>query len=332
MRFVRLLLLVAVAVTIWLVYIREPEKHPELPGKAAPAKSFVAPLPDDLKGRPVEMLWGYPKIELRSGVKKGLLQMRSVRGDGFYALYGTLECRSESPIVVAIEPGTLFQPKAPADPEMVVTAQRIEPMHPGETSGISLRAAAVTMGKAAPQDTSVFELSATPAAGDLAKLLQLPELGSSGVKQFAIWTVTQNPARGDYASIPVYGAPDRKPGQEDFESIRDLLQKAGIGSAPYRALAGTVARPVASAPAPAQAPARGPLIPERDWTNKQGQTLRAELVSASLNASGLFEGIFRRPNGEEFAFPIGRLSEGDVQLVRQTMIEQGLYQPGAKSP
>lgn len=338
MRLLRFLCLLAILIAMAAFFLRELGKRPsvpvaEHPAKAAtPARTLISPLPEGLNGKPVEMLWGYPKIELRSGVKKGLLQVRSVRGDGFSALYGTLECRSNSPIVVAIEPGTRFHPQSAAEPEMVVTAQRIEPMQPGESMGISLHVAAVNMGKAVPGDGSVFELSDVSAPGDLVKLLQLPELAGSGVKQFAIWTITENPEREGYAGIPVYGAPDRKPAKQDFEAIRDLFQMAGIALADYRALAGMPAGPVSAAGSVSAAPAssRKPLIAEREWTNKQGQKLRAELVSASLNASGLFEGTFRRPSGEEFSFPIGRLSDADVQLVRQAMIDQGLYRPGAK--
>jgi hypothetical protein len=161
--------------------------------------------------------------------------------------------------------------------------------------------------------------------------VSLPEFGTSGVKQFAIWTVTDNPERRAYAGIPTLGGPDRFPSEADIGYIRALFLQAGISPGAYRAIG---PGPATSEPrlAKASSSPSAPLIPNREWTDKRGRKLQAELLTATLNPQGLFEGTFRRPSGEEFTCRIGMLAEQDVALVKETLTAKGLFKPGKGNP
>jgi hypothetical protein len=54
------------------------------------------------------------------------------------------------------------------------------------------------------------------------------------------------------------------------------------------------------------------LVEERDWTNTDGKTLKAALVSVT---SG--KGFFKRSNGRTFTYEIAKLSEADQKLIEE---------------
>jgi hypothetical protein len=60
---------------------------------------------------------------------------------------------------------------------------------------------------------------------------------SARVKQFAIWTITDNPERGGYMGISTgflpYGS---GPDDDEIEAIRTLFISAGISTGKYQAL------------------------------------------------------------------------------------------------
>jgi hypothetical protein len=72
---------------------------------------------------------------------------------------------------------------------------------------------------------------------DLLKLLGLSDFQDETfrVQQFAIWTITDNPARDGYVGLGrfVYGT---GPEDEEIERIRILFERAGISIDKYRAL------------------------------------------------------------------------------------------------
>jgi hypothetical protein len=55
------------------------------------------------------------------------------------------------------------------------------------------------------------------------------------VQQFAIWTITDNPARGEYIGIGTFGLGTR-PSDEEMNEIRYLFETAGIATGQYQAL------------------------------------------------------------------------------------------------
>lgn len=69
------------------------------------------------------------------------------------------------------------------------------------------------------------------------------------------------------------------------------------------------------------ASAQKSLTEMRIWTDSNGRTLQAKLISISKGADGLYVGLFRRPNDDDFTYHIGLLSKQDIELVR-TLTQQ----------
>ena len=67
------------------------------------------------------------------------------------------------------------------------------------------------------------------------------------------------------------------------------------------------------------------IFPMRVWTDHLGRKLSAELVSVHRKEDGYFYGDFRRPTGELFTYAIEKLSQHDVELVRESMSRLGIY-------
>ena len=325
MRFVRLLLVVGCLVAAWSYFIDRPDS-PLFRKVKQPAQNKASQSASLSKAPEGEMLWGCPKVELQSGLTKGVLKFHSARSAGLYSLYLRLESQCRDPIMVSIAPGTLFKPRSAGIRDAIVIRECLEPIQPGETSEVSLQVASANMLKPPAAEGAEFDLSPMPVSEDLRKLVSLPGFSTSGVKQFAIWTITDNPERAAYRGIPTSAGPDRLPSDADFGFIHTLFSAAGISTGIYKSLAGLEAKP-APRPVPELRPAEAPLIGNREWTDKRGRKLEAELVSASLDPQGLFEGLFRRPSGEEFTYRIGLLLESDVELVKNALIAKGLYKP-----
>ncbi len=54
------------------------------------------------------------------------------------------------------------------------------------------------------------------------------------------------------------------------------------------------------------------LIEERTWTNSDGNTLRAALLSVEGE-----NGVFRRPDGNTFTYALSKLSKEDAALIKE---------------
>jgi hypothetical protein len=87
-----------------------------------------------------------------------------------------------------------------------------------------------------PEPGDQFALHAPP-EGDLSKLLGVSEFRSASfrIQQFAIWTITDNPSRGGYVGLGMFGF-GTGPSEEEMEEIRSFFRKAGISLGRYRAL------------------------------------------------------------------------------------------------
>jgi len=60
-----------------------------------------------------------------------------------------------------------------------------------------------------------------------------------------------------------------------------------------------------------------PIFREREWTDRQGRNLTAELIDIRTNQAGVLWGKFRRPNGETFTYEINSLSSYDINLLQE---------------
>lgn len=177
------------------------------------------------------------RIELGQALELGLVDA-TLKGDGLQSVALEMTSSSADELIVVIAAGTWFEPKRAATQSMIAIATLEVLLAPDESGTWSVDVACGKMRRDQPGDDDRFSLAAKPADGDLALLLASPGLADQPfrVKQFAIWTLTNNPARGGYAGLgtqfSVFGS---GPSKEEFAAIRDLLEQAGIDPGDYRA-------------------------------------------------------------------------------------------------
>ncbi len=102
---------------------------------------------------------------------------------------------------------------------------------------LDIDAACANMELDAPEESNILALSTEVPPEDLVKLLYLPDFHeeTSRVRQFAIWTITDNPERDGYMGIGTFGL-GSGPRDEEIDRIRVLFEKAGILTDKYKAL------------------------------------------------------------------------------------------------
>lgn len=179
-------------------------------------------------------------IELSEASEEDLLEYRA-RGEGsINRVTLTLTSKTEDDLNVQVLLGTIFEPRSASVQEMVVTTSRSILLLSYETVGpVSIDAACASMESEVPGEADSLTLSSASISTDLTKLLRLPEFQSETfrVKQFAIWTITDNPERGDYIGITTGGSIlGTGPTEEEMGRIRLLFEKAGIPIDRYQAL------------------------------------------------------------------------------------------------
>jgi hypothetical protein len=145
---------------------------------------------------------------------------------------------SDSNLQVLIIPGMIFESRSADIQGMVVTTEKtilLEPYEAGKT--VYVDTGGINMQLDVPDDVNALALSITTASGDLMKLLDLSNLHEETlrIQQFAIWTITDNPARDDYVGIGSFGV-GSGPDDNEIEKIRFLFEEAGIDTAKYWAL------------------------------------------------------------------------------------------------
>lgn len=176
-------------------------------------------------------------VELSEALSRGLVQVIG-SGDGMESVSVTLESKSNNPLEVIIPIGTIFHALSSGTQSMVAREKvtiRLEPQ--GSRQSISIDAACANMYLDAPEESDKFTIRKTAASEDLTRLLTLPGFRSEDfrVQQFAIWTITDNPGRDEYAGIGDFGVGEG-PTKDEVQTIRTLFERAGIPAKQYRAL------------------------------------------------------------------------------------------------
>ncbi len=149
---------------------------------------------------------------------------------------------------IAILPGTVFRSASAQVQDMVVTARTIITVRDGESATVSVPVACLNMGRREPSQTDSLTYGGM-ASGALWALINSDGFASApiDIRQFAVWTLTDNPAKNEYRRIAItsssmptlpFGTGGSGPSTEALLRIRDLLLKAGISPNHYRALQG----------------------------------------------------------------------------------------------
>jgi len=174
---------------------------------------------------------------LNEAVSKGLIYV-SVSGMGLERVEVTITSRSAKTMNITIPAGTVFAASTRGTQNMVVTEERVEGLKgKGDASTFVVDAACMNMRLDTPTTSDGFAVEASSAGGDLAKLLALRSFSAQEfrVRQFAVWTITDNPARRDYVGIGMF-AIGQAPTDDEIQTIRRLFKEAGISIGKYRAL------------------------------------------------------------------------------------------------
>lgn len=177
-------------------------------------------------------------VTLREALVDGSVQV-SGAGDGLERLDIEIKSQLDESIQLLVEAGTLLEPAAKRTQQMVVLWDEPIELLPGETASASLDVACVEMHQDQPTSDDTFTVSSAALDPDLKLLLAAPALSdaSGRLRQFAVWTITNDPKRNGYqplgTSFDIFGS---GPNDEEIGQIRDLFEAAGIDVADYRAL------------------------------------------------------------------------------------------------
>ncbi|HEX5148448.1 MAG TPA: hypothetical protein VFW02_05160, partial [Candidatus Limnocylindrales bacterium] len=177
-----------------------------------------------------------PPIELRAAVAAGKVAVTGT-GSGLQRLEITVTSRDTGTLGVAITSGTVFHPSLGATQTMVTITSKTLALAPGESKTLTLDVACAAMHLDQPGSSDQFALDPAQAGGPLVSLLGVPDFAGQTfrVKQFAIWTITDNPPRGGYVGIGSFGF-GTGPSDAEIVAIRQLFVKAGLDPSAYIAL------------------------------------------------------------------------------------------------
>jgi hypothetical protein len=175
-------------------------------------------------------------VELAEAVAQRLIEV-SIAGQSLETINLTIGSKATEPLDVQVLPGTVFRPAQAATQNMVVRFLRVIYVEPSAEVKRSVQVACANMHKSGPSGKDTFTILSAKASPDLLKLMALPEFSKQSfrVQQFAIWTITDNPARTRYVGLGAMGV-GRGPTDEQMATIKELFIAAGIDTSKYQAL------------------------------------------------------------------------------------------------
>lgn len=178
------------------------------------------------------------EVELTEAAQKGLVQYE-IRGlGGLEAVEARVTRLSSRSLRVFILPGTVFDAGGGTVQSMVVTYRAsVLLAEKGKPVTVKVPSACINMHLAVPGSNTLFEIKPAEASSDLAKLTGLPSFQQANfrVRQFAVWTITDNPTRGGYVGIGSFGV-GSGPTPDMMAQIKAMFVEAGIDTAKYQAL------------------------------------------------------------------------------------------------
>ena len=171
----------------------------------------------------------------------------SIFGNDLSRIKVEIEPKLGYEFTLTIEAGTVFDSRSAGVQDMVVRQTCSTVIHPEFKQTLEIEAACAEMHKEMPGEGDRYDLSASPAGPTLQKLLSVEAFHAQTfrVQQFAIWTLTDNPARDEYLGVSTLGTASG-PLEAELETIRGLFLQAGLQPGKYRALGGTEEGPEVS--------------------------------------------------------------------------------------
>jgi hypothetical protein len=175
-------------------------------------------------------------VDIAEAVTSDLVDA-TISGDGLQEIDFTLKSNSNDPLDVSIPRGTIFEtPSAGVQSMVAIEDKSVYLESLGSVVSGSVDTACASMDLDMPQGADAFTISAQPVPDDLVKLLNLLDFDGETfrVKQFAIWTITDNPTRDGYVHLGT-GIIGSGPSDEEMNRINTLFVNAGISASDYYA-------------------------------------------------------------------------------------------------
>ena len=160
----------------------------------------------------------------------------TISGNGsFLTIDISLESQVDFDLELSIEPGTLFESQSDGVQNMVVRSGTVAVLKPDTEIFFRLEAACANMELKTPSESDTFLVSQSATPDDLIKLLTLSEFRfeSFRVQQYAVWAITDNPARPGFLALIIDDIRDRLT-DDNVERILSLFQSAGIDISKYQ--------------------------------------------------------------------------------------------------
>jgi len=176
------------------------------------------------------------KAKLVDAVAGGLVAA-SARGKGLERIDLTVKSQVDYNLEVSIQAGTIFEALSGEIQNMVVRQGSLVVLRPQAEVTIEVEVACANMQKKEPGRSDAFKVGLFLAGEDLLKLLALPEFQFVPIRlrQFAVWTITDNPARDYYVGVSTTRGISEGPSAEEFAQMKDLFARAGIDTGEYNA-------------------------------------------------------------------------------------------------
>jgi hypothetical protein len=200
------------------------------PTAITPGATAIAPVAPETEPA------GPRPVELAEALASGLVVM-TADGRNLQQLELSLDSLADESLTVVVPAGSLFKPGASGTQSMLVISAAWVILEPGAHSDVTLDVACAAMHRDTPGSGDSFTLATKPIKADLAKLLATPGFPAAGfrVQQFAIWTITNDPARDGYVGLGTFGV-GSGPSDAEIREIKALFREAGIDTGSYRAL------------------------------------------------------------------------------------------------
>lgn len=177
------------------------------------------------------------QVDLMQAIEMGLLTA-NVRGVSLESIEVEVSLKVDEQIELSILPGTTFLAPSPDLQTMVVRSEVFVFLEKKDEASLEVSVACANMRLKAPTGGEDYIVKIEPPAEELRKLMGLPEFqdASFRLQQFAIWTITDHPARGDYVGLTSGDGSGGAPNSSEMKTIADWFQAAGISLDNYPAL------------------------------------------------------------------------------------------------
>lgn len=215
------------------VQSRNNAQLPDSPPNIADTENTLSlpnPTPDAIPS-----LW----FSLPDAIDRNIVEA-SVTGDDLTEVSLSLRSICNEPVTIEVPVGTLFQPSSEQIQSMIVTSHLAIDLHPLEEKATNISVACINMHLKVPGKSDRLSI-AIAQSGVLQDLLVTDEFSSApfDIRQYAIWTITDNPTRQGYTSIGSFGF-GTGPDDDDMIKVFSLLVRAEVDPGKYRAFGAVV--------------------------------------------------------------------------------------------